>query len=245
MPRQNDGTELYRRVTRVELIRPVTPAVNTTTTAAIGEGATLWALTSATGLTTAAQNLIFAGDGGVECNETVSAASNDLTVKYKSEWAHSSGAVVHKAEKIFLGEIDESGITMTPSQDKTDIFGLYSDTALTSIPGQMTFDLSVPLLGHNIENFLLWLGQKEQVRGVGTSSDPYQSGAGGRTGDRTLSGVYAFRVTGTRHDAKMFSYDLNGATVTATGSKSMTRNASSSYTISAGPTQIVKRVWTP
>ena len=41
MPRQNDGTELYRRVTRLEVIRPVTPAVNTTTTASIGEGATL------------------------------------------------------------------------------------------------------------------------------------------------------------------------------------------------------------
>jgi hypothetical protein len=245
MPRQNDGTELYRRTTRLEAIRPVTPAVNTTTTASIGEGATLWSLTSATGLTTAAQNLIFAGDGGVECNETVSAASNDLTVKYKSEWAHAAGAVVHKAEKIFLGEADESGVSITPSQDKTDIFGLYSDTPLATIPGQLTIDLTFGLQGHNIENFLMWLGQKEQVRGVGTAADPYQSGAGGRTGDRSLSAIHCFRLTGTRHDGKLWTLDLNAATITASGAKSMGRTGTSSYSISASPTQIVKRVWTP
>jgi hypothetical protein len=245
MPRQNDGTELFRRITRVEMVRPVTPAVSTTLTASIGENATLYSLTSATGLTVAGTPLILAGDGGIECNETVSAVSNDLTVKYKTEWAHAAGGVVHKSEVVFLGEIDESGVSMTPSQDKTDIFGLYSDTPLATIPGQLTFDVSFSLLGHNIENFLLWLGQKEQVRGTGTASDPWQSGAGGRTGNRSLSGLQAIRVSGTRHDGKLWVKDYNGATITASGAKTMGRTGTSGYQITASPTQVVKRVWAP
>jgi hypothetical protein len=244
MPRQNDGSELFRRITRFELIRPVTPTVQPTVSETVEEDETVLTVSSATGFVTGTPT-IMSGDGGVECNEVVSVASNDITMLYKAEFAHAANAVLYKAEKVFLGEIAEGGLGITPSQDKTDVFGAYSDTPLTTIPGQLTFAVSAELLGHNIENFSLWLGQKEQTRGTGTATDPWQSGAGGRSGNRTLSGVYAFRGTGVRHDGKMFSYDFNGATVTAGGAKQMGRSGTAGYQLTASPTQIIKRVWVP
>jgi hypothetical protein len=241
MPRLNSAAELFKRINRLELIRPVTPTVKTTITETIEADETSFTVASTTGFAIG-NPVIIASDGSTEFNELTD-VTGPVTTLYKAARAGSTGADLYKAEKVFLGEVSEAGFSINPSQDTQDIFGAYSDTALVSIPGQLNLSVSFELLGHNIENFLLWMGQTETVQGTGIPTDPYQGIVGGGTG--SLSGIYGIRASFTRANGSVGHFDCAGMTITPSGSKAMGRTAAGGFPCSGKITHITQRIWVP
>jgi hypothetical protein len=92
MPRLNSAAELFKRINRLELIRPVTPTVSTTITETIEVDETSFTVASATGFAIG-NPVIIASDGSTEFNELTDATGPVITL-YKAARAGSTGAAL-------------------------------------------------------------------------------------------------------------------------------------------------------
>ena len=239
MPRQNDGTELFRRLTALDLyrIQTTTPG-DTITTAAVATSATTVSISATTNFTTS-DNVFIIGDGGFELNQLTGALALAQTVKYRTAFAQSTGARFVEAQQVPLGKIDEDGFSFNPSRDVTEIFSAQDDAAIALVDGPLSLNGGCGLLGFNPENLQLMLGFAETIGGAGTAGDPFY-GVIGAVGQSNLS-LFAFRVSYIRHDGKTGHFDLLNCRIVTSGTLQMARAAKAPYPVGVKFTQMVNR----
>lgn len=208
MPRQLDGTSLWRKLTAVELIRLQTGTIGDTTTTApvLGDGTeTTIGVTAITNFT-ATDIVLISGDGGVEALK-IGTPNVTMPVTYKPKLAQATGARFVEAAKVSLGKIGEAGFSFTPSKPLTPILSAVDDGAIAFIDGTLDLAFSVPLLEYSGLNHQLITGYADAETGTGTpSTDPYQYVIGAV--NQTLQGISVARLTGIRHDGKYIQIDM-------------------------------------
>lgn len=239
MPRQNDGTELFRRLTAIDLFRIQTTAPgDTITTAAVTTSVTTVSISATTNFTTS-DNVAIIGDGGYELNQITGALSLTQTVKYRTLWAQSIGARFVEMAQVPLGKISEDGLTFNPSRDITEIFSAQDDAAIALIDGPLSLQGSFALHGFNPENLQLMLGFAEKTEGAGTAADPYYGVAGASS--QSLLSLFAFRAYFLRHDGKTGHFDFLNCRISAQDQIQMARAGSAPVPIGVKFTQMVMR----
>lgn len=207
MPRQLDGTSLWRKLTAVELIRIQTGTIgDTTTTAAVtGSGAeTTVAVTAITNFA-AGDKALISGDGGVECVKVGAVPATAMPVSYAPKLAQSSGARFVEAVSVPLGKIGEAGLSFTPAKPLTPILSAVDDGPINFIDGTLDMSFAVPLLEYDGLNHQLITGYADAETGAGSAADPYQAVIGAV--NQVLQGIQVVRFTGIRHDGKFLQID--------------------------------------
>jgi hypothetical protein len=244
MPRQNDATELFRKLTAFDLFRIQSGTIgDTTTTAAIlGDGTEATVGVTAITNFTNGDPVFISGDGGVELNAINGTVATAMPMRYKPKLAQAIGARFVEAVRVPLGKIAEGGVSISPSRSLTAIPSALDDFPIAYIEGPVEVTFSVPLLGYNIPNWQLLLGYAEAETGVGTSADPWQGVIGAV--NQTLLGLQAFRLTGSRHDGKTVLVDLLDAKLETSGSIDHNRQAPSVLSVTGRVTKMIVRVYT-
>jgi len=244
MPRQNDGTELFRKLTAFDLYRIASGTFgDTTTTAAIlGDGTeTTVAVTAITNFANG-DPVFISGSGGVELNAVNGTPATAMPVKFKPKLAQASGARFVEAVKVPLGKVAEGGVSISPSRSLTAIPSALDDFPIAYIEGAVEVSFTVPLLGYNIPNWQLLIGYAEGETGTGTAADPWQGVIGAV--NQTLLGLQAFRLEGLRHDGKTVLVDLLDAKLETSGSVEHNRTAPAQLSVTGRVTKMIIRVHT-
>lgn len=248
MPRQNDNTELIRRLVSIEMLLPQTGTIFDQTTAGStargGSTITVPATTNATN----GDNLIIIGANGSEHNQINGAPVVAMPLKWKTEFLHPAGTRVLEAQPLIaLGRIEQNAFTFSPSQAETIIEAADQDTPVQTIRGTLELGWSFALLGFNAHNLLNATGYDIGAtgfteQGTGTAADPYQASLGA-VGQATL-GIVAFKLTLLRFDSKTVTLDFMNCSVVPTGQIQMgAKNAPASIGFSGKCSQVVKRMW--
>ncbi len=243
MPRQNDSTELYRRLTAIDFytIQPTSPA-DTTTTGTTAAGVAVVPVTSAAGFTTGDPAFLI-GDGGFELITAIGTPATSMPItNQKIAYGQSAGARFVEAVKVPLGKPAEQGFTFRPNRDADDIFSAVDDQAINFIDGPLTLAGEIALLGFNTPNWQLLLGQVAAETGAGTPADPYQAFIGGLA-NVPLTNI-CFRVSFLRMDAKVGHFDLLNCRIVVSGDVPMGRNTKPSYNVGVKFSQMIKRIST-
>lgn len=206
MPRQLDGTSLWRKLTAVELIRIQTGTIGdtVTTTAITASGAETTVGVSAITNFTSGDKALISGDGGVECVK-IGTPATTMPISYAPKLAQSSGARFVEAVSVPLGKIGEAGLSFTPAKPLTPILSAVDDGPIAFIDGTLDMSFAVPLLEYDGLNHQLITGYADAETGAGSPSDPYQAVIGAV--NQVLQGIQVVRFTGIRHDAKFLQID--------------------------------------
>jgi hypothetical protein len=243
MPRQNDGTEIWRKHVSTDLYTLQTGTIgDTTTTAAVlGDGSE--ATVSVTAITnfSASDPAFIIGDGGVELVKIGTPATN-MPVTFKPKIPQSAGARFVEARKIPLGKTSDAGISLSPSKQLTEIFSSVDDLPVAYVDGPLSLDCSIPLLGYNTLNLALMGGFSQDTEtGTGTTADPWSYGIHGASALMSTA-VVCFR--GFRHDAKYVLVDLLDCRFQANGSIDHNRNSPAVIPVSLKARGMVVRIAT-
>src|SRR3982751_3789973 len=103
MARKNDATELYRRITSIDLYRVATGTIGDTTLSSnLATGASVVPVTAITNFANGDPVFII-GDGGLELNQINGTTNVSMPVKYKTLLAQTSGARFVEAVQVPLG----------------------------------------------------------------------------------------------------------------------------------------------
>ena len=241
MARQNDNTELIKRLVSVEMVLPQTGTVFDQTTA--GSTAknnatiTVPAITNAT----AADPVFIIGANGQEVNKLGTPATT-MPLSFKTAFLHPAGARVLEAQIIPLGRVEVNGFTLSPSQSETLIEAADTDTAVQTIKGTLELSYSFALLGANAQNLLNALGFDDNETGVGSAVDPRQSTVG--DANAASLGIVAFRLTLLRFDLKTVTLDFTNCSVAPQGAIQMgAKSGVASVPFSGKCSYIVRREW--
>jgi hypothetical protein len=210
MARLNRKTELFDRLTKVEVIREATGTHgNSTLTAAVAAGGTTLSLTAATNFADADVLLIDTGEF-LEINKQSGApATNDVTASFGLLYAHDVGTVVKEGVAIDLGHVEAGGFQFQSGGQFNAINSAIRRLTLAYSAGYTEMSGTLGLIGFNPENFALAMGIPEtNVIGTGTSSDPYTLLLGADNLD--TAGDQAVRLTGARKDGGIVQLELWG-----------------------------------
>jgi hypothetical protein len=242
MPRQNDGTELLKRIDTLQVFRQqLTNGGATTLAAPATAGATAINLTANTSFT-ANDPIFIVGANGFELNQiTATTPTTAVPLLYKAAFAAPTGTPVLEAVATNLAHITEDGLSWSASAQLTDIFSALRAGAIARMFGQGTQEISFSLLGFNNLNFQTWLGIPEAEIGAGTVADPHQVSLGSAA--MGLQGFQCIRVTGTRLDGKTMLIDFNDATIAPSGAVTLNRNAPASLPCTLRFSDAVARIW--
>jgi hypothetical protein len=241
MPRQNDGTELLKRLDTLQVFRAVSGGGSTTLAANATAGASTVNLTAVTSFT-ANDPIFVAGAAGLELNAiTATTPTTAVPLLYKLGFAQVSGATVTEAVASNLAHISEEGVTWSANAQLTDIFSALSSGAIARLFGQGTLEVGFSLLGMNIQNLQTWLGIPENETGAGTSGDPYQGVLSGTA--MGTQGTQCVRATGTRFDGKTVLVDFLDAVVAPAGAVTLNRNTPASMPCTLRCSDVIVRIW--
>lgn len=242
MPRLNDGTQLFKSISTLDVYRLATATPgDTITTAAVSVGASTVSVSATTSFASLDPVFII-GDGGVELNEIGGAPALAMPVKYKTAFAQSTGARFVEALKTTLGYLSEEGASFSPSQSLSAILSANSATPLNYISGIAELSVSFGLLAFTGLNLQTMLGITEAETGTGVTADPYQYVVGGA--NIGTQGTQCFRLTGVLHSLQNFHMDFLNARVEVGGQVTMNRGAPAIYPVTIKFTSMVKRQWT-
>lgn len=241
MPRQNDNTELLKRLVSIEMVLPQSGTIfdQTTTVATAKNNATIAvpAITNAT----AADPVFIIGANGIEVNKLGTPATT-MPLTFKTAFQHPIGARVLEAQILPLGRVEVNGFTLSPSQSETLIEAADVDTAVQTIAGTLELAYSFALLGANAQNLLNALGYDDNETGAGTVADPHQSTVG--DGTATKLGIVAFRLTLLRFDLKTVTLDFTNCSIAPQGAIQMgAKSGVASIPFSGKCSYIVRRQW--
>lgn len=211
MPRLNNGVEVLKGVSKVELfsIAPTTPG-DTLLTTALTKGDDKAVIASATNFADG-NPLFIIGDGGFELNAVDGSPATDLPLKFKAAYDQSVGARVVEAVGRNIGHIDNSGVQYSGTMALTPIDAATSVTPIAYQRGAGALGATFNLRGFNNLNFQLAHGVDEGEDGAGTAADPHQVAIGGTA--LGTHGLLCARVTGYRFDGKTVTQDYCNVTV--------------------------------
>lgn len=240
MPRQNDGTELVRKLTGIDLYRIASGTIgDTTTSGAVAKGAATVGVAGITNFTVGDPALLI-GDGGMELITAIGTPNVTMPItNQKIEFAQSAGARFVEAVKVPLGKIESGGFNFSLSRSLTAIESAQDDPPIAYEDGTLELSGGFGLLGFNPENLQLVAGVVESISGAGTSADPYQ-GALGTVGQSLLSNI-VFRVSFLRQDGKTGHIDCLNARINASGGVQIGKGGNKSYQCGITFTQAIKR----
>lgn len=241
MPRLNTSDELFRRLTKIQVVRH--SGVSATAGASWTAGASTITATNTFGTAVAA--LIISGPTGVELNESTATTTALIPTLWPINAAQdtASGTVtIYKAASTNLGHITQEGVQISPAYSQTPVFSAIQDLPLVYIGGQAEISMSFNLYGFNVLNWQTAFGIPESETGSGTATAPYQGWLGGsQFGSQTLQ---CFRFTGTRIDGKIVFVELNDAKIEVTGQVSMNSQTPASIACNAKGTSMTVRYGT-
>lgn len=243
MPRQNDGTELWRKhvSTDLYLIQTGTIGDTTTTAAVLGDGSETTVGVTAITSFTAADPAFIIGDGGVELVK-IGTPATTMPVTFKPKIPQSAGARFVEARKLALGKTSDAGISLSPSKQLTEIFSSVDDLPVAYVDGPLSLDATIPLLGYNALNMALMGGFSQDTEtGTGTTGDPWSYAIHGAAAVMSTA-VVCFR--GFRHDAKYVLVDLLDARFQANGSIDHNRNSPAVIPVSIKARGLIMRIAT-
>lgn len=240
MPRQNDGTELVRKLTFIDLYRIASGTKgDTTTTGAVAKSATTIPVAAITNFTSGDPAFLI-GDGGFELISAIGTPNTTMPItNQKIEFAQASGARFVEAVRVPLGKIESGGFSFNMNRSLTPIESAQDDTPIAYEEGVLELSGGFGLLGFNPENLQLVAGIEESIIGVGTAADPYQ-GSLGSNAAVSLSN-FAFRVGFLRQDGKTGHIDLLNARINASGGVTIGKGGNKSYQCGVTFTQAIKR----
>jgi hypothetical protein len=209
MPRLNNGLEVLKGISKVELFSIAATPGDTVTTEALAKLAATVDVTSATGFTSGDPVFII-GDGGVELN-AVGTPATEMPLKFKAAIAQSIGARFVEAVARNVGHVTGAGVQYSASLQLTPIDAATSVTPIAYQRGSGELSASLALRGMNNLNMQLAHGVDEGETGVGSEADPSQIVIGGI--DLGTHGIQCMRVHGYRFDGKIVLWDYLNITV--------------------------------
>ncbi len=203
MPRLNNGLEVLKGISKVEMFSIVAAGGDTVTTAALAKLAATIGV-SAIDDFTIADPVFIIGDGGVELN-AIGAPNVTMPLKYKAALAQSEGARIVEAVARNLGHVTGAGVQYSASLQLTPIDAATSVTPIAYQRGAGELSASLALRGMNNLNMQTAHGVDEGESGVGSEADPSQIVIGGL--DLGSHGIQCMRVHGYRFDGKIVMWD--------------------------------------
>lgn len=241
MARQNDNTELIKRLVSIEMILPQTGTIfDQTTAGSTPKGNSTIAVPAITNAT-AADPVFIIGANGIEIN-VLGTPNVTMPLVEKTAFLHPAGARVLEARILPLGRVEVNGFTLSPSQSETIIEAADVDTSVQTIKGTLELSYSFSLLGANAQNLLNALGFEDNETGTGTSSDKRQSTIG--DGTAATLGIVAFRLTLLRFDNKTVTMDFTNCSIAPQGAIQMgAKSGTASIPFQGKCSYIVRREW--
>lgn len=219
MPRTNDGTEVLQQLNSLQIFRllgtsPFVQAI----TAPLARAATTATVAATTNATTG-DPVFITGDGGTELN-ALGVPATTMPLKYKAEFAQSTGAMIKEAVAAALGHIDlDTAMTFRGSRDLVPIISALARSPIKYVPaGVADLSLSFNLVLWNNPNLALMFGQDEsQEQGTGVlATDPYQIGIGLQSIGNYV-GLQTIRASGSFTDGRTCQVDFNDVVVRVNG----------------------------
>lgn len=240
MPRSNTGAELFKQLDSVEKYISAA-AGDQVISAAVATGVTLVTVAGSTSFASADPVLII-GDGGVELNEITGAPSTAMPLKYKTQFAQSAGGRLLEMTKIIVGDIEQGGVVISPSQQLTSIYSAIASVPIAAIASPVEMSATIPLLGWNNLNLQTFFGITEAESGTGTAADPYTM----NVGESNVNGVgyQAFRLTGKLFDGRTVLIDLIDARVQIGGSMTFNRQTPAVIPVTIKFNNLIQRIYT-
>ena len=240
MPRLNNGLEVLKGISKVELFSLASGTRgDTTSTSALAKGAALVALTAITNFT-ANDPVFIIGDGGLELNQIGTPATN-MPLKYKAAIAQGAGARVVEAVARNVGHIDNSGVQYSATVQLTPIDAATSVTPIAQQRGAGELTATFNLRGFNNLNFQLAHGVEEGEDGTGTEADPHQVYVGGT--ELGTHGLLCARVTGYRFDGKTVTQDYLNAIIEVNARTNFGGSTPAVLPVSMKFDGVIQRIW--
>lgn len=239
---KNDGGEIYKYLTNVQLFVVDPAGLDTTTTQPITNDMATTTLTSITGLSGGEFLGIF-GTGGGELMELTSAATLTATWKWPLLVPQASGARVVEVLGSSLLHIAEGGVQIGASGTTSPINAATSRTAVANYPGTTELTFSIPTMGQNNQNLAAAFGAPLAEIGDGTSTDPWGFAIGGHN-IGTL-GLAFVRLSGTLFNGDIAILDLTNVTIEPNTSATFGDGSGSGWTVAGKHTGKAQRIYTP
>ena len=239
MPRQNDGTELWKALTDLSAYRIAAAGGDTIVTPSISVGMSSVSVSATTGFASL-DPIAIVGTGGVELNAIGGAPAIAMPLKYKTAFAHAAGARFVEMAVAALGHLEEGGIAVDPSMDQIAINSAIATgpVAYMIASGELKFGFG--LLGFNGPNWQFWTGTPEAEIGTGVAADPYQVGIG--VASMGTEGLMVLRASGFLQNGKNVFVDFCNARVSPTGGLKINRKEAAILPCQVSCTNIVVRI---
>lgn len=200
MSRRYDLRDILRYVNFVDKFVLQTGTIgDSTTNASAAISATSVTVTSATNFTANDPVFLVGANQQIELNAISSISVNTLTLAYPLSKAFATGTRVVEAQRIDLGPVDESGVTLTGSGQIQDILAATSRLPIASFFNGGQLGGSFNLRGFNIPNLQTVFGIPESVQGTGVAATPFRAMLSGA--DMGTEGLLAFRARAIMGDA--------------------------------------------
>lgn len=242
MPRLNTNSELYRKITSVEMVLLQTGTIFDQTTA--GSTAKSNATIAVPAITNATANdpLFIIGANYQEINQINGTPATTLPLVHKTAAIHPAGTRVVEARILTLGRVEVNGFTITPSQQESIIEAADVDTPVQTTKGTLELSYSFGLLGYNAQNLLNALGYEDNETGAGSAADPYQATIGDP--NSTLLSIVGFRVRGIRYDGQLIMHDFTNCSVTPSGAITLgSKSATTAIGFQGKTSYVTYRQW--
>lgn len=161
-------SKFLKRPSALTFYRPKPAGASTTSTAAVAAGATVVALTSATGVT-AGKSFQFGTDEDMERVEIASVAALNATLVKPLAKAHVSGDVFVEQSAYASGGI-KGGVKVAHAKETPDEFSGMQRLVYAKLEGFQSFGLEVTLQGFTLANLCIALGIPfSRIFGTGAS----------------------------------------------------------------------------
>lgn len=240
MPRLNNGLEILKGVSSIEIFQIASGTIgDTTVTGVLTVGDASAAVAALTNFTEADPVFII-GDGGVELNKL---GTPDLTMPFgfKIGVAQGAGARLVEAVGRNLGHVDENGFNYSASLQLTPIDAATSATPLGYQRGSGELSVKFGLRGFNNLNWQFIHGSDEGESGAGTLADPHQVAVGSL--ELGSHGIICARVTGYRFDLKTVTQDYLNATVEVAVNTTLGGRTPAVLPASLKFERVIQRIW--
>lgn len=241
MPRQNNGQEVFKYVTKISVLRikSAAPGDSLTTTAIAKAAATVDVAAAAN--FAEGEFAFVIGSGGTDLVKLAAPADPALPFALKALFPQDIGARIVSATESNLGHISEGGFTFGGTLTLNPVKAATARTpiAYVSETGEMTVGFS--LLGHNNLNLAMAFGATEDEIGDGSAADPHAIGIGQDT--MGSQGLQAIRLQGVRHDGKIVDLFAIDAQVSVNVTATLGSGQQAGLPVSMKITNLVQRIY--
>lgn len=245
MPRAVDASQIFRKLTAIDLYRIQTGTIgDTVTTAAVTGGTSVSVNVSVITNFTAADPVFIIGDGGTEL---ITAIGTPATTpmpwsNQKAALSQSTGARFVEAVKVPIGKIAQGSVKMSLSKPLTQVLSEIDDGPITYLDGVFESTLNFGLYSFSILNLQLATGYADSEVGVGTAADPYQGVLGGL--NQAVATAQVFRLQGLLMDAKNVQIDCLDVKFETSGDLSFSRTEANQITVAVKFGKCIVRQYT-